>query len=102
MEVAMDSGPLTLETEDLPLVEYAPDWRNEFLALITNPQIASILLLIGIYGLILEGYNPGAMVPGVVGVISLLIGLYALQVLPINYVGVVLIVLGGKIGREHV
>lgn len=94
MEVAMDSGPLTLETEGLPLVEYAPDWRNEFLALITNPQIASILLLIGIYGLILEGYNPGAMVPGVVGVISLLIGLYALQVLPINYVGVALIVLG--------
>jgi membrane-bound serine protease (ClpP class) len=94
MEVAMDFGPLTLETEDLPIVEYAPDWRNEFLSLITNPQIASILLLIGIYGLILEGYNPGAMVPGVVGVICLLIGLYALQVLPVNYVGVALIVLG--------
>ncbi|MDQ2076624.1 nodulation protein NfeD [Marinimicrobium sp. ABcell2] len=94
MEVVMDFGPLTLETEDLPIVEYAPDWRNEFLSLITNPQIASILLLIGIYGLILEGYNPGAMVPGVVGVICLLIGLYALQVLPVNYVGVALIVLG--------
>ena len=94
MEVAMESGSITLATEDLPLIEYAPDWRNEFLALITNPQIASILLLIGIYGLILEGYNPGAMVPGVVGVICLLIGLYALQVLPVNYVGVALIVLG--------
>lgn len=94
LEVAMESGPTVLETEGLPLVEYAPDWRNEFLALITNPQIASILLLIGIYGLILEGYNPGAMVPGVVGVICLLIGLYALQVLPVNYVGVALIVLG--------
>src|SRR5690606_15457057 len=93
--VMLDSGPAVLATEDLPFIDYEPDWRSEFLGLITNPQIASILLLIGIYGLILEGYNPGAMIPGIVGVICLLIGLYALQVLPVNYVGVALIVLGG-------
>ncbi len=94
-EVKLESGPMTLETADLPIEAYAPDWRNEFLSVITNPQVASILLLIGVYGLILEGYNPGTLVPGVVGVICLLIGLYALQVLPVNYAGLALIILGG-------
>lgn len=94
-EVQLESGPMTLETADLPIEVYAPDWRNEFLSVITNPQVASILLLIGVYGLILEGYNPGTLVPGVVGVICLLIGLYALQVLPVNYAGLALIILGG-------
>lgn len=94
-EVKLESGPVTLRIADLPIRAYEPDWRSEFLSIITNPQIASILLLIGVYGLILEGYNPGAMVPGVVGVICLLTALYALQVLPVNYVGVALIVLGG-------
>lgn len=93
-EVKLGSGLVTLGLAGLPIRSYEPDWRSEFLSIITNPQIASILLLIGIYGLILEGYNPGAIVPGVVGVISLLIGLYALQVLPVNYTGVALIVLG--------
>ncbi|WP_036188366.1 NfeD family protein [Marinimicrobium agarilyticum] len=94
-EVELERGPVTLATADLPIRSYAPDWRNELLSIITNPQVASILLLIGVYGLILEGYNPGAMVPGVVGVICLLLGLYALQVLPVNYAGLALIVLGG-------
>lgn len=93
-EVAMATGPQVLQTEGLPITAYEPDWRSRFLSIITNPQVASILLLIGVYGLILEGYNPGAMVPGVVGVICLLVAFYALQVLPVNYVGVALIALG--------
>jgi len=93
-EVQMEKGRLVLVLSDLPVVAYDPDWRNEILAFITNPQFAYILLLMGIYGLILEGYNPGAMVPGVVGVISLLLALYALQLLPVNYAGLALIVVG--------
>lgn len=94
-QVKLESGSATLKTANLPIRSYEPDWRSEFLSIITNPQVASILLVIGVYGLILEGYNPGVMVPGVVGVICLLMALYALQVLPVNYAGVALIVLGG-------
>ncbi|MBX3725919.1 MAG: nodulation protein NfeD [Xanthomonadales bacterium] len=72
----------------------APDWRNRLLSVITDPSIAYFLLLIGLYGLVFEGYNPGALVPGVVGAISLLLALYALQVLPVNYAGIALILLG--------
>ncbi|TGG96091.1 nodulation protein NfeD [Natronospirillum operosum] len=92
--VQMEHSTQIIEAADLPILDYDPDWRNEFLALITSPQIAYLLLLIGIYGLILEGYNPGSLVPGVIGAISLLLGLYALQMLPINYVGLALMALG--------
>jgi membrane-bound serine protease (ClpP class) len=95
--VQMAAGPLQLQLEGLPVVNYDPSWRNRLLALITNPQVAYILLLIGIYGLIFEGYSPGAMVPGVVGVISLLTALYALQVLPVNYAGLALILVGAAL-----
>ncbi|MDT8320901.1 MAG: nodulation protein NfeD, partial [Xanthomonadales bacterium] len=83
-----------LETRGALTETLEPDWRNELLATITSPTIAYILLLIGVYGLILEGYNPGAIVPGVVGAISLLVALYAFQMLPVNYAGLGLIVLG--------
>jgi len=85
---------VTLETRALVTERLEPDWRSEFLAVITSPTIAYMLLLIGVYGLILEGYHPGAILPGVVGAISLLLALYAFQMLPVNYAGLGLIVLG--------
>ena len=93
-EVVVQGHQRTLKTSGLAVTELAPDWRSRFLSVITNPTIAYILLLIGIYGLILEFSNPGAIVPGTVGAISLLLALYAFQLLPINYAGMALILLG--------
>lgn len=92
--VNVNGVDVTLQTRGLPVEHLAPDWRNELLAVITSPTIAYLLLLVGIYGLVLEGYNPGALVPGVVGAICLLVALYALQMLPVNYAGLGLILLG--------
>ena len=84
----------TINTTNLVLTEIKPDWRNKLLAVITNPNIAYILMLIGIYGLIFEFSNPGAILPGTVGSICLLLALFSFQVLPINYAGLALILLG--------
>jgi membrane-bound serine protease (ClpP class) len=73
---------------------YDPNWRTTFLSIITQPTIAYILLLAGIYGLVLEAFHPGVFFPGVTGGICLLIGLYALQMLPVNYAGLALMALG--------
>ena len=93
-EVKMPSGARVLATTGLTLERRDPDWRTEFLATITDPNIAYLLLLVGIYGLIFEGYNPGAVLPGVVGAICLLLALFAFQVLSVNYAGLALIALG--------
>jgi membrane-bound serine protease (ClpP class) len=85
---------VTLQLAGLPLRDYAPNWRNRFLGTITNPTIAYLLLLAGIYGLVLEAFHPGALLPGIGGGICLLIGLYALQLLPVNYAGLALMALG--------
>ncbi len=87
-------GARTLATQGLAVSPHEPDWRTRLLAVITNPNIAYILMLIGIYGLIFEFYNPGAIVPGVVGAICLFLALYAFNVLPVNYAGLALLVLG--------
>ena len=83
-----------LNTDSVTIRKIEPDWKTRFLGVITSPTIAYILLLAGIYGLVLEGYHPGAILPGVVGAISLLLALYALQMLPVNYAGIGLIILG--------
>jgi len=93
-EVRMEDGMQTLATAGLETVEIEADWRTELLAIITNPTLAYILLMVGIYGLILEGYNPGALVPGVIGGICLLLALYSFQILPVNYAGLALMALG--------
>jgi membrane-bound serine protease (ClpP class) len=92
--VLVDSDSVTLMTAGLVVETVEPDWRVRLLATITNPNIAVIFMMIGIYGLIFEFMNPGALFPGTIGAISLLIGLYGLAVLPISLVGAVLILLG--------
>lgn len=84
----------TLETQGLAVEVIAPDWRNRLLAAITNPQVAYILMIIGIYGLFFELSSPGAVLPGVLGGICLLLALFAFHVLPINYTGLALMLLG--------
>jgi membrane-bound serine protease (ClpP class) len=83
-----------LDTKSLYVDQVEPDWKSELLAVITSPTIAYLLLLIGVYGLVLEGYHPGAILPGVVGAICLLLALYAFQMLPVNYAGFGLLILG--------
>jgi membrane-bound serine protease (ClpP class) len=93
-KVKLRAQEVELDTDGLILREVETDWRTELLALVTNPNVAYLLMLIGIYGLLLEGYNPGAIVPGVVGAICLLLALFAFQVLSVNYAGLALIALG--------
>nr|WP_265181154.1 nodulation protein NfeD [Pseudomonas alloputida] len=86
--------PRQLQTAGASVVEHLPDWRTRVLAVITNPSVALILIMIGVYGLLFEFMNPGSAVGGVVGGICLLLALYALQLLPVSFAGVALILLG--------
>lgn len=83
-----------LDTTGMLIETIAPDWRNRLLSVITDPNVAYILMLIGIYGLFFEFANPGFVLPGVAGAISLLLALYAFQILPVNYAGLALLMLG--------
>ncbi|AIL59404.1 NfeD family protein [Pseudomonas alkylphenolica] len=83
-----------LQTAAAPLTERQPDWRTRLLAVITNPSVALILIMIGVYGLMFEFMSPGSGVGGVIGGICLLLALYALQLLPVSYAGAALILLG--------
>jgi membrane-bound serine protease (ClpP class) len=92
--VKVGDAEQALVTADMTIEDYEPDWRTKLLATITNPNVAYLLMLAGIYGLLFEGYNPGAILPGVVGAICLLLALFAFQILPVNYAGLALILLG--------
>jgi membrane-bound serine protease (ClpP class) len=93
-KVMVAGAERVLRTKGLATVTVEPDWRSELLGVITDPNVAYILMIVGIYGIIFEFYNPGMIVPGTVGAISLLLALYAFNILPINYVGLALILLG--------
>lgn len=92
--VTTTAGTLRVATAHAPLEVVAPDWRNRFLSIIADPNVALILLTIGVYGLFFEFANPGFVLPGVAGAICLLIGLFAMQMLPVNYAGLGLVLLG--------
>jgi len=89
-EVRLGERTVKLATRDLRIVHAHPDWRTQLLAVITNPTVAYGLMVIGIWGLLLEGYNPGAVLPGVVGAVCLLVALFAFQILSVNYAGLAL------------
>ncbi len=92
-EVALDDGAvISLKTAGARVVTFEMNWREKLLDTITNPNIAYILMMLGMLGLTLELYHPGAVLPGVVGGISLILGLYAMETLSVNYAGILLIV----------
>jgi len=93
-EVTIQDKKVQLKTKGLQIEILEPDWRSRLLSVITNPNVAYILMLLGIYGLFFELSNPGSIFPGVVGGICLLLALYAFHVLPVDYAGVALILLG--------
>jgi membrane-bound serine protease (ClpP class) len=93
-EIRMARGTRTLKTAGVVLERIEMTWRTSLLAVLTNPVVAYGLLIVGLYGLMFEGYNPGAVLPGVIGAICLLLGLYALQVLSVNFAGLALVMLG--------
>ena len=94
MTVTIDGIERSLDTGGIEMVRIEPDWSTRVLAIITDPNVALILMMIGVYGLLFEFMNPGALYPGTIGAISLLVGLYALAALPVDAVGVALILLG--------
>ena len=101
-KVSIAGSEHVLATAGANATAFEPDWRTRFLSVITDPSVAYILILLGIYGILFELYNPGMVLPGVVGAISALIALYAFQMLPVNYAGLALIALGvGLMVAEH-
>ena len=93
-QVQVGGHEVTLQLKDASVRDYAPSARTRFLAIITNPTIAYLLLLGGIFGVLIEVLHPGVFLPGIAGGICLLVGLYALQLLPVSYAGLALMALG--------
>jgi len=92
--VKVSAGERTLHVADAAITPFPPDWHFRALAIIADPTVAMILMLLGVYGLIFEFGHPGYLFPGVLGAVSLLLGLYALHLLPVNYAGLALIAIG--------
>jgi membrane-bound serine protease (ClpP class) len=92
--VTQNNQKIAINTRNASIEVVEPDWRTRFLSTITNPTVAYLLILLGIYGIFFELMNPGVALPGVVGAVAMIIALYALQLLPVNYAGLALIILG--------
>jgi membrane-bound serine protease (ClpP class) len=92
--VKTPAGEVRLETKGSRVVELKPDWKTQIMQVISDPNVALILMTIGIYGILFEFWSPGAVAPGVIGGICLLVGMAALSVLPVNYAGLALLALG--------
>ncbi len=90
-EVEIESDSVTLNTKNVKIVYREMGWRLKFLSVLANPNIAYILMLLGIYGLFFELYNPGSLVPGIIGGICIILAFFAMQTLPVNYAGLALI-----------
>ena len=94
MNVTIGQHSVTIDTKNMSIFKYVPGWRANLLAVITNPTMVYVFLMIAFYGIFLEFAHPGLVIPAVIGVISLFLGLYGLQMLPVNYLGLSLIFLG--------
>jgi len=92
-EIVLDKGKVKLETKGLKLIYVSPGWRDRVLNTISNPNIAYVLMMIGMAGLYFELAHPGGILPGVIGAISLILAFFAFQTLPVNYAGLLLIAL---------
>jgi membrane-bound serine protease (ClpP class) len=92
--VEVEGRTVVLTTKNATIVESKMDWKHSILDILSDPNIAYIFFLLGLYGLMFELYNPGSILPGVVGVISIIIAFYSLHTLPINYAGLALIIVG--------
>src|SRR5437764_1650692 len=93
-KVAVAGAERTLQTSGAPIVAFTPDWHDRLLAVITDPSMALVLMMLGIYGLLFEFGHPGFVFPGVIGALCLLVALYSLHMLPVNYAGLALIAVG--------
>jgi membrane-bound serine protease (ClpP class) len=96
-EVTLAAGRLKLALAGAKIERLEPDWKSKLLGVLSNPTVAVVLMMIGVYGLFVEFTSPGFGVPGVAGAISLLLGLYAFQLLPVNWAGVALLLLGAAL-----
>jgi membrane-bound serine protease (ClpP class) len=92
--VVVEGGPRILRTAGADVEEFEMDWKHKILDVLSDPNIAYIFFLLGLYGLLFELYNPGSIFPGVVGAISIIIAFYSLHTLPVNYAGLALIIVG--------
>lgn len=93
-QVKLGDKTIVLQLVEPEIIEFNPDWRTEILIVVTDPSLAYLLLLAGIYGLMFEFLNPGSLLPGTIGAICLIVALYALNMLPINMAGLILLLIG--------